>query len=215
MIALLGLSAISRLGHRDPLRAVMSLAVAWPLRAELPVSLRPSIEPYRNELVRRLLRSGRRSPTSAVRPSSRARSRALDPRHTLRRGERRVPKHAPAETTEIRRSTAHVSCIRGHREPFVRVEIHPSRRYSRPKAPLSSPPREGKQLPRDRMPSATWSPDATSLSRTFHVRTVSPSDLRHHERLAPPASTECMHEAWQRGRPTRSRLFYRALEIAP
>jgi hypothetical protein len=27
MIALLGLSAISRLGHRDPLRAVMSLAV--------------------------------------------------------------------------------------------------------------------------------------------------------------------------------------------
>lgn len=112
MIALLGPSAISRLRRRDPRHAVLSLAVAWPLRAELPVSLRPSIEPYRNELVRRLLRSGRRSPTSAVRPSSRARSRALDPHHAFRPGERRVPKHAPAETTEIRRSAAHVSRIR-------------------------------------------------------------------------------------------------------
>jgi hypothetical protein len=95
-----------------PPRAFCDLAT-WPPRSasRRPVtrcdlsprasSPSPSVEhePLETSSNEGFFESRRRPPTSAVRHSSRAHSRALDPTEHFRAQQQRVPKHAPAETT--------------------------------------------------------------------------------------------------------------------
>jgi hypothetical protein len=158
--------------------------------------------------------SRRRPPTSAVRHSSRARSRALVPAEHSHAQQRRVPKHAPAETTRDPKVRAPsrasmVTASRSRESGFApRAATH-----GLGLAFIAAPRRETTSTRPDAFRYLEPRSDVAFAKHSHGSRLV--------EWLAPPRMDFSIHidrlhdESWQVGRPTRTRLLCRALNVCP
>jgi hypothetical protein len=210
-----------------PPRAFCDLAT-WPPRSasRRPVtrcdlsprasSPSPSVEhePLETSSNEGFFESRRRPPTSAVRHSSRARSRALVPAEHSHAQQRRVPKHAPAETTRDPKVRAPsrasmVTASRSRESGFApRADTH-----GLGLAFIAAPRRETTSTRPDAFHHLEPRSDVAFAKHSLGSRLI--------EWLAPPrmdfsTRIDRLHErVVATGRATRTRLFCQALNVCP